>query len=119
MLDANDAEIDRGHKKKANHTKSSAERVNPGYNPFQEHQNQRNSWTVSNGNGNNNTNNNGNNNIASAGRSLKNHVYRQSPHGNRFHHNNNNNKTYRNTNGGRHFGNPYNHNHFQRRQTNK
>lgn len=61
-LDADDAEMDRGHKKKLN-TKQNLPKSNPGYNPFQEHQTNKNKWNIS-------TENTG----------KKNHVYRQNPH---------------------------------------
>lgn len=54
-MSAGDAEIDRGHKKKTN-SKLIIGRDNPGYNPFQECQTQRNAWTISPSN--NGTNNN-------------------------------------------------------------
>lgn len=90
-LSAGDAEMDRGHKKKFG-SKLVLSRDNPGYNPFQEHQNQRNSWTISNGNG------NGNNSRSFHG---KPQVYRQNPK-HKFH------KFNRNSNhGNRNFGNNY------------
>lgn len=115
MLNANDAEIDRGHKKKTN-TKINYGRDNPGYNPFQEHQNNRNTWIVSNGNGtaggptaNSNSNN--------AGHSLKNKIYRQNPHKNhKFGGGNKNNNNFHRTNTSRHFGsNSFSNNTFHRR----
>lgn len=108
-LSANDAEMDRGHKKKTS-TKSLIGRDNPGYNPFQECQTQRNAWTVSNGS-NGNANTAANNattsttpaNAAAPARPFsKPQTYRQNPHkkftkypfyGNRrFNHNNNYNR---------------------------
>lgn len=103
-LNAGDAEMDRGHKKKLG-SKLVQSRDNPGYNTFQEHQNQRNAWTVSNGN---NTN--------SSSRHFKSQIFRQNPK--HKHHN----KYGRNSsNGNRHFGNGYNnrHSHFSNRQPNK
>lgn len=47
-LDANDAEMDRGQTKKTK-TNVTMGRVNPGYNPFNEQQINRNAWTLSNG----------------------------------------------------------------------
>lgn len=107
QLDANDAEIDRGHKKKTN-TKTNFGRDNPGYNPFQEHQNNRNSWTVSNGAVGTTANSN-----ANVGHSQKNKIYRQNPHKHQKFGGNKNagfnrNNTNRNYNGN-------NNNHFYRR----
>lgn len=92
-LSTGDAEMDRGHKKKLG-SKLVLGRDNPGYNPFQEFQNTRNTWTVSNGNGSN-----------SSSRPFKPQVYRQNPK-HKFH------KFGRNSSngGGRHSGNNYRHN---------
>lgn len=43
-LDANDAEMDRGHTKKIKTNNNNFGRANPGYNPFTEQQIKRNSW---------------------------------------------------------------------------
>lgn len=87
-LNANDAEMDRGHKKKLG-SKLVLGRDNPGYNPFQEHQNTRNAWTVSNGNGTN--------------RPFKPQIFRQNPK-HKFQ------KFGRNSsNGNRHFNSSYRH----------
>ncbi|XP_031620724.1 ubiquitin carboxyl-terminal hydrolase 36 [Contarinia nasturtii] len=95
-LNAGDAEMDRGHKKKLG-SKLVFGRDNPGYNPFQEHQNQRNQWTVSNGNN-------------PTARPFKPQTYRQNPK-HKFHkHNRNGN------NGNRHFGNGYRQHNFNRQQ---
>lgn len=102
-LSANDAEMDRGHKKKLG-SKLVLGRDNPGYNPFQECQNQRNTWTISNGNGNGSNSN----------RPYKQQIYRQTPK-QKYHHKFNRNGG----NGGRHFGsNTYRHNNYNR-QMNK
>lgn len=66
-LDSNDAEIDRGHKKKINGKNVIQGRVNPGYNPFQEHQNNQHKFI------NDNSINH-----------KRNTIYRQNPHKNRF-----------------------------------
>lgn len=100
-MSANDAEMDRGHKKKLG-SKLVLGRDNPGYNPFQEFQNQRNTWTISNGNG---------NNLNASHRPYKPPIYRQNPKHKYY------NKHNRNGGGNnRHFGgNNYRHN----RQMNK
>lgn len=92
-LNAGDAEMDRGQKKKTG-SKLVFGRDNPGYNPFQEYQNTRNTWIVSNGNGSN-----------GSSRPFKTQIHRQNPR-HKFH------KFGRNSrNGnGRHFGNNYTHN---------
>ncbi|XP_055324641.1 ubiquitin carboxyl-terminal hydrolase 36 isoform X2 [Sitodiplosis mosellana] len=91
-LNAGDAEMDRGHKKKLG-SKLVLGRDNPGYNPFTEHQNQRNTWTVSNGNGNN----------TNQSRPFKSQIFRQNPK-HKFQ------KFGRNSNNGnRHFNNSYRH----------
>lgn len=100
-LSGNDAEMDRGHKKKLG-SKLVLGRDNPGYNPFQECQNQRNTWTISNG-----SNSNGPN------RPYKPQLYRQTPK-QKYHKYNRNGGG----NGGRHFGNSYRHNNYNR-QMNK
>lgn len=87
-LNAGDAEMDRGHKKKTG-SKLVVGRDNPGYNPFQEHQNQRNTWTVSQG-------------------PFKPKVYRQNPK-HKFHKHNRNGNT-----GNRNFGNGYRQHNFNR-----
>lgn len=101
-LSAGDAEMDRGHKKKTG-SKLVFGRDNPGYNPFQEFQNQRNTWTVS----------NGNNSNPSQRPYVKTQIYRQNPK-HKFHKNGRNG----NGNGGRHFGNGYRHYNYNR-QLNK
>lgn len=107
QLEANDAEIDRGHKKKIN-TKTNFGRDNPDYNPFQEHQNNRNHWIVSNRNGvAGNTTANSNTN---GGYHLKNKIYRQNPHKNHKFGGNKNGGGFNRNN--RHFGS---NNHFHRR----
>lgn len=95
-LSAGDAEMDRGHKKKLG-SKLVHGRDNPGYNTFTECQNQRNAWTVSNGNGGN-----------TYPRPFKQHIHRQNPK-NKFH------KFARNANNGngRHFGSGYRNNYRQ------
>lgn len=103
-LSGNDADMDRGHKKKLG-SKLVQNRDNPGYNPFQESQNQRNAWTISNGN-------NGSNSNAMHRPSFKSQIYRQNPK--KFHHKFNRNSG----NGGRHFSNNYRHNNYTR-QPNK
>lgn len=102
-LSANDADMDRGHKKKLG-SKLVLGRDNPGYNPFQECQNQRNIWTVSNGNG---------SNSSASHRSFKTQIYRQNPKQSKYHKYNRNSG-----NGGRHFSNSYRHNNYNR-QLNK
>lgn len=93
-LSASDAEMDRGHKKKLG-SKLVVRETNPGYNPFQEHQNSRNAWTVSNGSSTANP----------STRPFKTQIFRQNPK-QKFH------KFGRNSNNGqgRHFGNGYRHN---------
>lgn len=102
-LSANDADMDRGHRKKLG-SKLVLGRDNPGYNPFTECQNQRNTWTISNGNGNNSN---------ASHRPFKTQVYRQVPKQQKFHKHNRNSG-----NGGRHFGNSYRHMNYNR-QMNK
>lgn len=104
-LSANDADMDRGHKKKLG-SKLVLGRDNPGYNPFQESQNQRNTWTISNGN-------NGSSSSASH-RPFKTQIYRQNPKP-KYHHKFNRNSG----NGGRHFSNGYNRYNNYNRQLNK
>lgn len=100
-LSGNDAEMDRGHKKKLG-SKLVLSRDNPGYNPFQESQNQRNAWTISNGNSGSNTN-------GLHRPAYKSQVYRQNPKKLNHH------KFNRNSgNGGRHFGNNYRYNNYNR-----
>lgn len=86
-LTAGDAEMDRGHKKKLGSKLVQPRDTNPGYNPFQEHQNNRNAWTVSNG--------------SNPSQRFKSQIHRQNPK-HKFHH-----KFGRNSNNGqnRHFGN--------------
>lgn len=69
--------MDRGHKKKSNSKLVVNRELNPGYNPFQESQNQRNSWTISNGSIGNSTNTS-----SASHRQFNNSkiVYRQNPH---------------------------------------
>lgn len=86
-LNAGDAEMDRGHKKKLG-SKLVLGRDNPGYNPFQETQNSRNNWIVSKGDSNGTTQ-----------RPYKPQVYRQNPK-NKFHSKFGRNGT---NGGGRHF----------------
>lgn len=100
-LSANDADMDRGHKKKLG-SKLVLGRDNPGYNPFQESQNQRNTWIISNGN-----------NPSASYRSFKPHIHRQNPK-QKYHHKFNRNSG----NGGRHFSNNYRHPNYNR-QLNK
>lgn len=104
--------MDRGHKKKAN-AKTNVCRDNPGYNPFQECQTQRNTWTVSNSS--NGTNNNGTTSTQTQSNQLKTQIYRQNPHKHRFHH------KFSQRNGGNANGRTFNKNfnHFQRQTTNK
>lgn len=92
----NDSEMDRGQKKKTG-SKLVLGRDNPGYNPFQEFQNTRNNWTVSNGSS-------GSGNGINPPRSFKTQIYRQNPK-HKFHKFNRNSN-----NGGRHFGNNYRNN---------
>lgn len=105
-MSAGDAEMDRGHKKKLI-TKTVTGRDNPGYNPFQECQLQRNTWTVS------ITNNGTNNNIPTPTppQQYRAQIFRQNPHKHRF--NGKFNRNGSNSNG-RHFNK--NHNNFQRQQ---
>lgn len=102
-MNAGDAEMDRGHKKKLG-SKLVLGRDNPGYNPFQECQNSRNTWTVSNGSS-NSTN--------QSPRPFKSQVFRQKPKHN-FH------SKFRSASngGGRNFGNGYRHGTYNR-QLNK
>lgn len=95
-LTASDAEMDRGHKKKLG-SKLVLGRDNPGYNPFQEHQNHRNQWTISNGNN-------------TMGRSYKPQVFRQNAK-HKYHKFNRNSN-----NGNRPYGNSYRQHHFHRQQ---
>lgn len=98
-LSATDAEMDRGHKKKTN-SKLVISRDNPGYNPFQETQTQRNNWTVSSGHNN-------------ASRPFNKQIYRINTHNKHSFHKG---KFNRNANvNARYFNNT----HFQRRQMNK
>lgn len=104
-LSAIDADMDRGHKKKLGSKLVSSGRDNPGYNPFQEYQSQRNSWTVSNGSNSSNP--------SASHRLYKAQIFRQNPK-HKYH-----SKYSRNSgNGGRHFGNSYRHSNYNR-QLNK
>lgn len=95
-LNAGDAEMDRGHKKKLG-SKLVLGRDNPGYNPFQEAQNQRNTWTVSNGSVNSSN---------PSPRPFKMQIIRQNPNKNKFHKYNRNSSN----GGGRHFNIGYRNN---------
>lgn len=108
-LNAGDAEMDRGHKKKTN-SKLVLSRDNPGYNPFQESQNQRNTWTISSG-----SNGHSANGTSSYANRPHNKIYRMKHHNHKFY--KNNNRFNRNGSGGN--GSHFNNNHFQRRQMNK
>lgn len=115
-MDANDAEIDRGHKKKANAKTNFGREHNPGYNPFQEQQNNRNTWIVSNGTGNGNgaagATAHSNSNV---GHLMKNKIYRQNAHKNNKFGGNKNGGFNRNNTGRNYRGNTFSTNHFHRR----